>query len=150
MIYGEWVYPIEWIFQKGDEFMKSIRAFSDDRYDYYELTTPLGYVDNKDEFLVPARSIFVHDTDDHELGSIVNGCLKLCWTPDGNTYGSLCGGTVIFHSEFINTPLFKLVKSRKNIDEIATLKESINELKIGIEKVENQLDALNDKLEGGN
>lgn len=119
-----------------------LRAFSDDRYDYYELTTSLGYVNNKEEWILPKGTIFVHDTDDHELGSISNGCLKLCWTPDGNTYGSLCGGTVIFHAEFINTSLFELVKPKKDSEAIITLKKEISNLENTIEEIKKRLETL--------
>lgn len=85
-----------------------IRAFSDPRYDYYELQKDL-------EGLVPKGAVFVHDVDDKENGSIAQGCLKLCWTPDGNTYigdrGSLCAGTVIFHAAFRNTSMFRQISS---------------------------------------
>lgn len=84
-----------------------MRAFEDNRYDYYELTQPLGFSHNN--YLIPDGAIFVHDTDDFERGSISEGCLKLCWTPDGNCYGSLCSDTVIFHAAFRHTDLFKKV-----------------------------------------
>lgn len=119
-----------------------LRAFSDDRYDYYKLTTSLGHVNNKEEWLLPVGTIFVHDTDDHERGSISNGCLKLCWTPDGNTYSSLCGGTVIFHADFINTSLFELVKPKKDTKAITILKTAISNLKTTIEEMEKQLKTL--------
>lgn len=92
-----------------------LRAFSDSRYDYYELTRPLGeknYKSERQKYLLPKGAIFVHDKDDDRLGSIANGCLKLCWTPDGSTYG-LCGGGMAFHAEFRNTDLFKLVQKGK-------------------------------------
>ena len=82
----------------------SIRAFSDERYDYYELMQDLGGI-------VPKGAIFIHDTDDTENGSITEGCLKLCWTPDGNVYldrtNGICGGTVIFHAQFTKSDMFR-------------------------------------------
>lgn len=96
-----------------------IRAFSDNRYDYYELTQSLGY-GNKD-YILPKGSIFIHDKNDSKLGSIAEGCLKLCWTPDGNCYGSICGGAMMFHSAFINTDLFRLIQSSKENDKIEKL-----------------------------
>lgn len=108
-----------------------IRAFSDPRYDYYELQKDL-------EGLVPKGAIFVHDVDDQVYGSIANGCLKLCWTPDGNTYrgnlGSLCAGTVIFHTAFSRTSLFKRVKTEEPgiktefLQKLQTMKDEVDKL----------------------
>lgn len=78
------------------------KALASDNYDYYELTHGFG--------VLPAGTIFVHDKNDQERGSISNGCLVLCWTPDGNCYGGICGETVILHAAFINTPALRLVK----------------------------------------
>lgn len=130
-----------------------IRAYSNPKYNYYELTKPIGckYF-NRQEILLPAGAIFVHDTDDHEQGSIAEGCLKLCWNPDGNTYGSLCANTVVLHAAFKDTDMFRLTKvSRKSncnklLDKIKYLKSKITELTDEIEKVENELKANN---EGG-
>lgn len=88
---------------------KGIRAFSDTRYDYYELQESL-------EYLLPKGAVFVHDTDDQENGSISQGCLKLCWTETGNCYGQICGGTVILHAEYRNSKLFKKVFNKTKID----------------------------------
>lgn len=99
---------------------KGIRAFSDPRFDYYELQVDLANI-------VPKGAIFVHDTEDRENGSIADGCLKLCWTPDGNCYYSerlagsgLCGGTVVFHSSFKDTTMFERVRFGKGkaLDEL--------------------------------
>ena len=81
--------------------VESIRAFSDPKYDYYKLTKDFG--------ILKAGTIFYHDTDDHVYGSIAEGCLKNCWTPDGNCENRLCGGTVILHCNFINTDWFERV-----------------------------------------
>lgn len=112
----------------------SIRAFSDERYDYYELTTDLGGI-------VPKGAIFVHDTDDTENGSIAEGCLKLCWTPDGNVYfdrtNGVCGGTVIFHALFTKSDMFRKVRSRKVsfADKVIDILEKcINDIKACREK----------------
>ena len=88
-----------------------IRAFSDAKYDYYKLTQDLGGI-------LPKGTVFYHDPDDQECGSIGHGCLKLCWTPDGNCYhtsesNGLCGGTVIFHYNFAHSPLFEKVDLRE-------------------------------------
>ena len=114
-----------------------IRAFSDVHYDYYELQEDLAGI-------VPKGAIFVHDTDDHENGSPAHGCLKLCWTPDGNIYRGrnhigICGGTVIFHAEFANTSMFKLVRKKytpecykvdtdKVVEELYNMQKRIGEL----------------------
>lgn len=107
----------------------SIRAFSDEKYDYYELTQDLGGI-------VPKGAIFVHDTEDTKNGSIAEGCLKLCWTPDGNVYKGrttgVCGGTVIFHAQFTKSDMFRKVKSKnKSIAEkvIDVLERCIHDIK---------------------
>lgn len=85
-----------------------IRAFSNPNYDYYKLMVDL-------EGLVPKGAIFVHDTDDSVRGSVAQGCLVLCWTPEGNCYcgsdGALVGGSVVFHAAFRKTPMFELTKA---------------------------------------
>lgn len=119
-----------------------MKAFSDDRYDYYELTQPLGFYKGnhcKNGYLIPKGAIFVHDTDDHVRGSIGDGCLKLCWTPDGNCYGSLCSSTVIFHAEFKNTDLFRLVDSKASKKEIARLESIIDDLEAQLSKAKDSL-----------
>ncbi len=87
--------------------IKGIKAFSLPQYDYYELLQDLGGI-------VPKGAIFVHDTNDNVSGSPAEGCLKLCWTPDGDVYlgtkGGVCGGTVIFHAEFRKSDMFRKVK----------------------------------------
>ena len=80
--------------------LKSIRAFSDPQYDYYKLTKDFG--------LLEKGTIFYHDNNDEEYGCS-SGCLKNCWTPDGNTFGELTAGTVILHSRFKDTDMFKKV-----------------------------------------
>lgn len=96
----------------------AIRAFSDPDYDYYELTQAVGFL--------PRGTVFYHDTDDHIYGSIGNGCLKLCWTDDGNCVGNhnqqICGGTVIFHFEFAKTSLFRKIELKDKFKNL-TIKE---------------------------
>lgn len=99
----------------------SIRAFSDPDYDYYELTRDLHPLEK--------GTIFYHDKNDGVYGSITQGCLKNCWTPDGNCYGGLCGGTVIFHYCFANTDLFKKV-TRNNQNLISSLSPGTYTLKV--------------------
>ena len=53
----------------------------------------------KDIPCIKAGAIFYWDEEDSIYGSSMMGCLKLCWTPDGNCYDGLCGGTVIFHAK---------------------------------------------------
>lgn len=109
---------------------EGIRAFSLPQYDYYELLQDLGGI-------VPKGAIFVHDTDDIVNGSLAKGCLKLCWTPDGNIYNgaktSICGGTVIFHAAFVDSNMFRKVTKGKDIDVIkkmiACLEDCANNLK---------------------
>lgn len=95
--------PLVVVTIKGEKMstVKTIKAFSDPYYDYYKLTKDLG--------CLPAGAIFYHDPDDDCFGSIAEGCLKLCWTPDGNCYGRLCGGTVILHCLFAESDLFEKV-----------------------------------------
>jgi len=78
-----------------------IRAFSSPNYDYYRLTKDFG--------LLKAGTIFYHDPNDDIYGSVAEGCLKNCWTADGDCSGSICGGTVILHYHFVNTDLFEKV-----------------------------------------
>lgn len=110
-----------------------IRAFSDNSYDYYELQTDLSG-------LVPKGAIFIHDIDDTENGSIANGCLKLCWTEQGNCYrgskGSLCGNTVVFHSDFINTPMFRLAKRKKNCRLISEITNQLQDIIEQLKKIQ--------------
>ena len=80
---------------------ESVRAFSDPKYDYYRLT--------RDLWPLKAGDIFYHDPDDHIYGSVAEGCLKNCWTPDGSC-GQICGGTVIFHHMFVDSDLFEKVE----------------------------------------
>ena len=78
-----------------------IKAFSDKKYDYYRLTKDFG--------VLKKGAIFYHDPDDHTRGSQRDGCLLLCWTPDGNCYGGICGGTVALHYSFAKTDWFEKV-----------------------------------------
>lgn len=125
-----------------------LRAFSDDRYDYYALTRSLGFNNSGygiKDYVLPKGSVFVHDKNDSKLGSIGEGCLKLCWTQDGNTYGGLCGETVIFHAIFKDTDLFKLVQSAKPVDDIEKLKNTIENLKFELKKAEKELNNMLNK-----
>ncbi|MCM1222540.1 MAG: hypothetical protein NC548_49530 [Lachnospiraceae bacterium] len=121
---------------------KGIEAFSDPRFDYYELQEDLANI-------VPKGAIFVHDTEDQENGSIAEGCLKLCWTPDGNCYSSerlgsvgLCGGTVIFHASFKDSTMFKRVRFGKGkaldeiLKEVAWIERGLKKVKKLIEEQE--------------
>lgn len=80
---------------------KGSRAFSDCNVDYYRLNYDLEHVKR--------GSIFYHDKKDSIRGSLMEGCLKLSWTPDGNVYGGLCADTVIFHATFIKSGMFTRV-----------------------------------------
>ena len=96
---------------------KYIKALSDPKYDYYRLTKDFG--------VLKAGAIFYHDPDDDVYGSIAQGCLKLCWTPDGNCYGSpmIGGDTVILNYAFANTDWFEKVE--RNLDNLG------EQLKVG-------------------
>lgn len=83
----------------------AIRAFANDDYDYYRLMYDFGHL--------KAGAIFYLDPDDDVYGSPAGGCLKLCWTPDGDCYSMLCGGTVILHKSFIETEWFCKLEKRK-------------------------------------
>ena len=62
-------------------------------YDFYKL--------EKNIPLLKKGAIFYYDPHDYIKGSIGEGCLKLCWTEDGNVYlpSGVCAGTVIFHAK---------------------------------------------------
>lgn len=71
-----------------------VRAFKGD-YEFYILQHDLP--------CVSAGAVFYWDKKDTIYGSIVEGCLKLCWTEDGYCYGNdrnygLAGNTIIFHA----------------------------------------------------
>lgn len=122
-----------------------LRAFSDNRYDYYELTQSLGFNDSGygiKDYILPKGSIFVHDKNNSKLGSVSEGCLKICWTPDGDCYGGICGGAMMFHSVFINTDLFRIVQSSKDNDKIEKLVTLINDLENQLENAKRQLKEL--------
>lgn len=82
---------------------KAVRALSDKKYEYYKLTKDIGFL--------KAGAIFYHDPYDDIYGSISEGCLKLCWTPDGNCYSRLAGGTVILHYSFAKSDLFEKIEN---------------------------------------
>ena len=110
-----------------------MRAFKDKKFDYYELTQPLGFTGK--DYLIPDGAIFVHDTTDKVRGSLADGCLKLCWTPDGNCYGRLCADTIVFHAYFKDTDLFKKVDT----DKIDRLEDVINNLEKQLSEAKNEL-----------
>ncbi len=120
-----------------------LRAFSDKKYDYYELTQSLGLNNyGIKNYILPKGSIFVHDRNDNRLGSIGNGCLKLCWTPDGSCYGDLCGGSMMFHALFKNTDLFKLIQHSEEISEVQKLENLITDLESQLKSAKGQLEKL--------
>lgn len=119
-----------------------MRAFQDGRYDYYELTQSLGLDNRRSHYILPAGSIFYHDKHDSVKGSIGDGCLKLCWTPDGDCYGRLCGDSMAFHAAFKNTDLFRLVQPESYADKINELKDTINTLERQLADAKEQLNKL--------
>lgn len=90
--------------------VKAVRAFEYPQYDYYRLTRDLGPLKE--------GTIFFHDPDDHIYGSVAAGCLKNCWTTDGNCFPGndfgVCGGTVILHYSFANSDLFEKVERNED------------------------------------
>lgn len=116
-----------------------MRAFKNKEFDYYELTQPLGF--NGKYYLIPEGAIFVHDTTDNVRGSIAAGCLKLCWTPDGNVYGWLGADSVVFHADFRKTDLFKKVDT----DKIDKLEELINQLEKQLSNAKDELKQIKGK-----
>lgn len=119
-----------------------MRAFKDKRYDYYELTRPLGG-DERGDYILPAGAIFYHDQFDDFRGSVGNGCLKLCWTSEGDCYG-LVGDTVIFHTSFIGTDLFRLVYKGTGFDmkKINKLESELRETEKTLLEIEEEIDAF--------
>jgi hypothetical protein len=99
-----------------------VRAYSEG-YNFYELLKDIPCVD--------AGAIFYWDKNDDRLGSIAEGCLKLCWTPDGSCYSSkttlgVCGDTIVFHASARNdSNWFKLVQACEDEED-----EAIQELTI--------------------
>lgn len=122
--------------------MSGVRAFADSQYDYYELTQSLGLDNKNGQYVLPAGSIFYHDKNDSIKGSIGDGCLKLCWTPDGNCYGWICGDSMAFHASFKNTNLFKLVQPEKYIDKVNELKSLVFDLEEQLRSVREKIDKL--------
>ena len=110
-----------------------MKAFEDKGLNYYELMQPLGF--NGKNYLIPDGAIFVHDIRDSVRGSIAEGCLKLCWTPEGNCYGGLCADTIVFHAEFRKTDLFRKIDTHK-VDKLEEL----------IRNLEKQLSEAKDEL----
>lgn len=100
--------------------VQSIRAFSDPGFNYYRLTKDFG--------CLKAGAVFFHDPDDSIYGSPAHGCLKLCWTPNGDCYDKLCGGTIALHANFIESNWFEKVDR--------TVANAINNLNPGYYGVE--------------
>jgi len=87
-----------------------MRALSNRKYDYYELLQDFGVLEK--------GAIFYHDKNDHMYGSIAEGCLKLCWTPDGDCYSGLCGDTIFLHYDFTkDEDLFRKLKPPNKVDD---------------------------------
>lgn len=115
------------------------RPFGDKSYDYYRLKQSLGYNNSGygiKKYILPSGSIFVHDKYDTINGSPAEGCLTLCWTKDGNTYGNICGECQHFHASFRNTDLFEKVvdDTRKT-----KLEEIVSKLRDQLREAENEL-----------
>lgn len=109
-----------------------IKALSDNKYDYYELVKDFGEL--------KSGAIFVHDPDDTLYGSVANGCLKLCWDIDGNTYSGLSANTVFLHYSFSkDKSLFRKLYTSYN-------KKLEDEIYEGIKNLESQIQSLKSKL----
>lgn len=107
-----------------------VRAFQGN-YEFYILQQDLPCVD--------AGAVFYWDKDDTVYGSIAEGCLKLCWTPEGSCYGNnkvigLCGNAIIFHAEARNDKEWFLHYNFKQM----TVKEIEKELGYKIEIINEQ------------
>lgn len=108
--------------------VNSIRAFSDPKYDYYELTKDFG--------ILKAGTIFYHDPEDTVYGSIAEGCLKNCWTPSGGIFRGLfghdiVGGSVILHFAFAKTSWFRKLKPKDRLkNTVRKLEEGNYTLKV--------------------
>ena len=116
------------------EINKSERAFSNPTHTYYKTTQDIGFL--------PAGTIFVHDEEDTVYGSMMQGCIKLCWSPSGDCVGisnhKICGGAVIFHYSFIEKGgLFEEVKPAQT--EIEIMKDKIDRLEQENKKLWNML-----------
>lgn len=109
-----------------------VKAFSDPKYDYYALTRNLGWQPEEHGcaagYRLPKGMIFYHDKGDEVRGSRADGCLKNCWTPQGDCYGGLCGDTIVFHAALIGTDLLELVQKAKVDEQADKLKQLIDDL----------------------
>ena len=122
--------------------LESYRAFACRDCDYYELQEDLGE-------LLSKGAIFVHDRNNCERGSIAEGCLLLCWTPEGNCYGGtgncgLAGETVVFHADFAKSSLFRFVSgpSFKGVTTLDSLSLEIEGLKQKLDRVLSEIAVL--------
>lgn len=97
-------------------------------YDYYELVKDFGSLKK--------GAIFVHDPKDDMYGSLAQGCLKLCWTADGNCFSGLCANTVFLHFRFSTDDIFKKVQSKEYKEE---LKNRLDELQKEIGKIKDMI-----------
>jgi hypothetical protein len=103
------------------------------------------YILQKDIPGCKAGALFVHDKKDKIYGSVMEGCLKLAWTDDGNcqketntdTAIGLCAETIIFHASVLSNEEWFVKESKHNRSHF---KQKL------IDKVENLLDFL--KSEG--
>lgn len=90
--------------------IKSIKAFSSKKIDFYKLLKDLPTIDK--------GAVFYWDKYDNNAGSPAEGCLKLCWRPDGDCYTKgyqgYCGGTIILHADArLDKKWFKKIKKKE-------------------------------------
>ena len=98
-------------------------------YDYYRL--------KKDCLGLKAGATFYHDKDDHELGSIAQGCLKIAYDATGNCDYGPCGDTYILHASAIrDTDFLELINIEDNDSFAKILLDNIN---VGLQRTENNL-----------
>jgi len=118
-----------------------MRAFQKG-YDYYRL--------KKDCLGLKQGAIFYHDKNDHKLGSIMEGCLKLAWDVDGNCNFGSGGDTYILHASARNDNNYlELVDTEKENDFAKILLDKINSWNKNVENnLQYEFPQLNKYLEG--
>jgi hypothetical protein len=118
-----------------------LRAFQHG-YDYYRL--------KKDCLGLKQGAIFYHDKNDHTLGSIMEGCLKLAWDVDGNCNFGTAGDTYILHaSARKDFDYLELIDIEKENDFAKILLDKINSWNKNVENnLQYKFPQINKYLEG--
>lgn len=102
-----------------------LRAFSNKLYDYYELTENFKI---DPDTTIPKGSIFVHDKKYQSIDIPTKGVLRLCWTPEGESYCNIGGGRLNLPICFIDKPIFKLVQKASTQVDINLIENKITEI----------------------